>query len=67
MLGADDYDMRVNDIATLADIAFEPEDDENDVGNSGMHTTDGLMVKAQRRNASKTECITVTTGGRCGH
>ena len=62
MLGADDYDMRVNNIDELGAIAFEPEDDQNDVGNSGLHT-DGLMVKAQRRNASKTECITVTAGG----
>ena len=63
-LGNDDYDMRTIAVATdLPGIAFEPADDESNVGNSGLHSDNGLMVKAERRTASATQCITVGADG----
>ena len=44
-------------------FAFEPEDDESNVGNSGLHSTEGLLVGIQRRNTSKTECLTIADDG----
>ena len=64
-LGAKDYATRVPVFAdSLSDgVAFEVADDESNVGNSDLHSDDGLMVKAQRRSATKTECITIGADG----
>ena len=41
------------------DRVAEPADDESDIGNSGLHDDNGLiLVKAERRTASGTQCIT---------
>ena len=60
---ADDYDddNRHNEIPGA--FVFEPEDDESNVGNSGLHATDGLQVGIRRRTASKTECLTIADDG----
>ena len=59
----DDYDddNRHNDVPQT--FLFEAEDDESDVGNSGLDDNAGLMVRLQRRTASKTECLTVPDNG----
>ena len=59
----DDYDddNRHNDVPQT--FLFEAEDDESDVGNSGLDDNAGLMVGLQRRTASKTECLTVPDNG----
>ena len=64
-LGAKDYATRVTVFADSLDdgVAFEVADDESNVGNSDLHSADGLMVKAQRRSATKTECITIGADG----
>ena len=64
-LGDDEYDMRTTAFDTdfTGGIAFEPADDESDIGNSGLHDDDGLKVKAERRTASGTQCVTVPAGG----
>ena len=64
-LGDDDYDMRTTAFETdfTGGIAFEPADDESDIGNSGLHSADGLKVKAERRTASATQCITIAADG----
>ncbi len=59
----DDYDMRFFENIQNTAFAFEPEDDESNVGNSGLHSTEGLLVGLQRRNASKTECLTIADDG----
>ena len=67
-LGDDEYEMRVDvfgeDLA--GGIAFEPVDDSSNVGNSGLHSANGLMVKAERRVGTptdETECITIPVAG----
>ena len=59
----DDYDddNRHNEIPGA--FEFEPEDDQSNVGNSGLHSTDGLLVGIRRRNTSKTECLTIAADG----
>ena len=48
-------------------FTFEPEDDESNVGNSGLHSTDRLQVGIQRRMASETKCLTIgATDGAVG-
>ena len=59
----DDYDMRFFENIQNTAFAFEPEDDESNVGNSGLHSTEGLLVGIQRRNTSKTECLTIADDG----
>ena len=44
-------------------LRFYVEDEENDDGNSGFPDSGGLRVKAERRTASKTECVIVGAGG----
>ena len=67
-LGDDEYEMRFDETTAAAElatggIAFEPADDESNVGNSGLHTEDGLMLKAERRSATGTQCVTVAADG----
>ena len=67
-LGDDEYEMRVDNFGEdiSGGIAFEPVDDSSNVGNSGLHSANGLMVKAERRVGTptdKTECITVAADG----
>ena len=65
-LGADDYDTRTADISTsdfTGGLDFEPADDESDTGNSGLHSANSLQVKAERRTASATQCVTVGDDG----
>ena len=59
----DDYDdaNRHDDIPDA--FAFEPEDDESNVGNSGLDVEKGLLVGLQRRTASKTECLAIGDDG----
>ena len=59
----DDYDMRFFENIQNTAFAFEPDDDESNVGNSGLHSTDGLLVGIRRRNTSKTECLTIADDG----
>ncbi len=58
---ADADSLRFN--SDIGDIALEPEDDESDVGNSGLADDDGLQVRVQRRDASKTAYLTVAADG----
>ena len=63
---ADDYDdnNRHNEIPGA--FVFEPEDDESNVGNSGLVQDGGLgslLVGIQRRTASETECLTIASDG----
>ena len=65
----DEYDMRFAELTGadgVGDIAFDSEDDENDVGNSGLDDDKGLQVRVQRRTASKTECLAVGADGAVG-
>ena len=65
----DDYGMRfaqLTDADGVGDIAFDSEDDANDVGNSGLDGDKGLQVGVRRRTASKTECLTVGADGAVG-
>ena len=62
----DDYDddNRHNEIPGA--FVFEPNDDESNVGNSGLVQDGGLgslLVGIQRRTASKTECPAIGDGG----
>ena len=63
---ADDYDddNRHNEIPDA--FVFEHDDDESNVGNSGLVQDGGLgslLVGIQRRTASKTECLTIADDG----
>ena len=63
---ADDYDddNRHNEIPGA--FVFEPEDDESNVGNSGLVQEGGLgslLVGIRRRTASETECPGIGTDG----
>ena len=66
---ADDYDddNRHNEIdGNGLAFAFEPEDDESNVGNSGLVQDGGLgslLVGIQRRTASETECPVIGEDG----
>ena len=60
---ADDYDDDNRHFEIPDAFVFEPEDDQSNVGNSGLHMTDGLLVGIQRRNASKTECPGIAETG----
>ena len=46
-------------------VQFDANDDESDVGNSGLFggDTNGVLVKVQRRTASKDDCAVVNAGG----
>ncbi len=41
-------------------VVFDANDDESNVGNSGLFGGDGVLVKVQRRTASKTDCAAVS-------
>ena len=43
-------------------VQFDANDDESNVGNSGLFGGDGVLVKVQRRTASKTDCAAVNAG-----
>ena len=45
-------------------VQFDANDDESDVGNSGLFggDTNGVLVKVQRRTASKDDCAAVNAG-----
>ena len=60
---ADDYDDANRHLEIPGAFVFEPEDDQSNVGNSGLHSTDGLLVGIQKRNTSKTECLTIAGDG----
>ncbi len=59
----DDYDDLNRHVAVPGAFAFETEDDESDVGNSGLDDDSSLLVGIQRRTASQTECLTVAADG----
>ena len=59
----DDYDDLNRHVAVPGAFAFETEDDESDVGNSGLDDDSSLLVGIQRRTASQTECLTVAANG----
>ena len=59
----DDYDDLNRHVAVPGAFAFETEDDESDVGNSGLDDDSSLQVGLQRRTASQTECLTVAANG----
>ena len=59
----DDYDDDNRHATVPSAFSFDHFDDESDVGNSGIDANDGLMVSLQRRNTSKTECITIADDG----
>ena len=40
-------------------VQFDANDDESNVGNSGLFGGDGVLVKVQRRTASKDDCAAV--------
>ena len=59
---ADDLMTRFADETGPDDIQFDANDDESNVGNSGLFGGDGVLVKVQRRTASKDDCATVNAG-----
>ena len=63
---ANDYDDNNRHNEIPGPFVFEPEDDESNVGNSGLVQGGGLgslLVGIQRRTASETECPVIGVGG----
>ena len=63
---SDDHDKRFSGESSEIAIAFDPNDDESNVGNSGLLEKDGLEVMGvmvQRRGTSKTECLVIGPNG----
>ena len=57
-----DDDLMTRFIDTPDAVQFDANDDESNVGNSGLFGGDGVLVKVQRRTASKDDCAAVNAG-----
>jgi hypothetical protein len=58
----EDLMTRFADVDGPDPVQFDANDDESNVGNSGLFGGDGVLVKVQRRTASKTDCAAVNAG-----
>ena len=61
----DDLMTRFADAGGPDAVQFDANDDESNVGNSGL-LGNGVLVKVQRRTASTTDCAAVTAAGAVG-